>query len=102
MARDLSGSSLNAASTKGSTNSAPFAFHRHQQHSMNFFSAKSPPAATSNLTSSSDSPTDRLSSVSTAGVPCITCSLIAHPPCWKADGNPAASLDHLVGDGEQH
>ena len=29
---------------KGSSSSLPFALHKHQQHSMNFFSASSPPA----------------------------------------------------------
>src|SRR5712691_11793263 len=66
MAREVPGKSLKAAFTKGSTNSAPLAFHKHQQHSMNFLSAKSPPAARSGLTSFIDSPRDRLSSASIA------------------------------------
>ena len=36
--RDFSGKILKAASINGSTNSIPSAFHRHQQHSMNYFS----------------------------------------------------------------
>src|SRR3977135_4411092 len=69
MAREVPGKSLKAAFTKGSTNSAPLAFHKHQQHSMNFLSAKSPPAARSGLTSFIDSPRDRLSSASIALFP---------------------------------
>src|SRR5882724_11563031 len=66
MAREGAGRSSKAAFTKGSTSSAPLAFHRHQQHSMNFFSATSPPAAKSGLSSLSDRPRDRISSASTA------------------------------------
>ena len=44
-----------SAATKGSANSTPLAFQRHQQHSINLLSADSPPAAKSGASSFSDS-----------------------------------------------
>ena len=42
----------------GSNNSLPFAFHKHQQHSMNFFSAVSPPRFKLGASSFKVSPND--------------------------------------------
>jgi hypothetical protein len=67
--RDCSGKILKAASINGSTNSIPSAFHKHQQHSINCFSAWSPPAAKIGSISFLVSPSDRLSSAYTAASP---------------------------------
>ena len=67
--RDCSGKILKAASINGSTNSIPLAFHKHQQHSINCFSARSPPAAKIGSISFLVSPSDRLSSAYTAASP---------------------------------
>ena len=50
MQRDFSGNLLKTASTEGSINSTPSAFHKYRQHSINFISAASPPAFKSGST----------------------------------------------------
>ena len=64
--RDFAGKILKAASINGSTKSIPSAFHRHRQHSINCFSAGSPPTAKIGSIPLIVSPSDRLSSASTA------------------------------------
>src|SRR5688572_30010799 len=59
--------------------STPFAFQRHQQHSINFRSAVSPPALRSDRSLLTDSPNDRLSSASTSRFPNMIHSTIYTP-----------------------
>src|SRR6266508_4167896 len=89
--RDLSGNLLKAASINGSTNSAPLAFHKHRQHSINFISAASPPALKNGSTSFIDSPKPRLSSSSTAFIPSIVLSSMQHA-CHLRSGSQCPLL----------